>query len=308
MALVGDVRWLCDGMDRKALDSREFCPSGDRWPIRVDCPMISCKVPDRLAARTGPDDGKVRGRPMPKFHRSASRDGVGSPGLATGCTHRAMFIALPGVDSYGPLPMTQGTRPGIVWWALCTARRTVTVIVCPTLLSARSRAGGGATAGTVRIRTARSRSGVDAGRSGSSTTEHLASVGPAISAWVAAQRAFDDGARMTDADAPELAAAMVAPRLQWAQAQLGPMRGEGDEPGGRVRLGSPELRHGPPNWRSSSPACTTARLSFRRLRVDRWPVLPAHSEYKLVASTSEQANSGWKLETQAVGVGACGGS
>ena len=32
------------------------------------------------------------------------------------------------------------------------------------------------------------------------------------------------------------------------------------------------------------------------------------ADYELFTSVMEQTNSGWKLETQTVGVGACGGS
>jgi hypothetical protein len=219
-----------------------------------------------------------------------------------------MFIALPGADSYGPLPMRQGTRPGIEWWALCTWRRTLTVIVCSTLLSACARAGGGATAKAVRITRAHSQFGADARRSGSSTTVHMASVGPVISAWVAAQRPFDDAARTADADAPELAATMVAPQLPWTQALLGSMPGEGEEARGPVSFGRPRVETQATDLAVVDSCVHDSEIVVSAATGRAVAGLAGQSAYELVASTMEQANSGWKLETQAVRVGACDGS
>src|ERR1700676_2237012 len=243
--LGGDGRGLGDESVRKALDGSEIRSSGDGCPIRVSRSMTSCKVTARPTARSEVEDRKVRDRPIPVPRRSVARHGSGATGLATDCTHRATFIALIGVDSYGPLPMTQGTRPRTAWWASCSRRgRLCVIIICSTLLSACAGAGGGATAEAVRIRKAHPGSRVDAThaiRSGASTSEPSTSVGPAISAWVAAQRAFDDAARTADAGAPELAATMVAPQLPWTQALLERMRADGEEARGTVSFVQPRI-------------------------------------------------------------------
>jgi hypothetical protein len=261
-------------------------------------------------ARFGLDDRKVRDRPKPELRRSVAWDGIGVTGLATDCTHRAMFIALIGADSYGPLPMTQGTHPRMVWWASLTCRGTLTIVICSTLLSACGGAGG-ATAAVVRIGTAHSPSRIEAthaARTGASTAEPSTSVGPVMSAWIAAQRAFDDAARTADADAPELAATMVAPQLPWTQALLGLMRADGEEARGPVSFGEPQI-DGQATDLAVVRACVHDSEIVFSVATGRPLDGPAgRADYELLTSTMEQANSGWKLETQSVGVGACGSS
>ena len=133
-------------------------------------------------------------------------------------------------------------------------------------------------------------------------------MGPVISAWVAAQRAFDDAARTADADAPELAATTVAPQLPWTQALLGHMRADGEEARGPVSFGEPRV-----DGRATDEVVVRACLHDSEIVFSVATGRPVagptgQADYELLMSTMEQANSGWKLETQSVGVGACGGS
>lgn len=133
-------------------------------------------------------------------------------------------------------------------------------------------------------------------------------MGPVISAWVAAQRAFDDAARTADAGAPELAATMVAPQLAWTESLLGLMRAEGEEARGPVSLGDPRV-DGPVTDVAVVRSCVHDSEMVFSVATGRAVAGPTgQADYELLTSTMEQADSGWKLETQSVGVGACGGS
>jgi hypothetical protein len=196
-------------------------------------------------------------------------------------------------------------------WALCTWSGVLTVIICSTLLSACTGAGGGTTAERVHIGTAQSASppgATQAARSGSSTAELSTSAGPIISAWVAAQRAFDDATRTADADAPELAATMVAPQLPWTQALLDLMRADGEEARGLVSLGEPRMAMQSTDL-SVVRACVHDGEIVFSVATGRPVAGPTgEADYEQFTSVMERTNSGWKLETQTVGVGACGGS
>jgi len=169
-------------------------------------------------------------------------------------------------------------------------------------------AGGVMTAEAVHIGRAQTQSRADAtqatgaGRStGSPTSVEV------VTAWVAAQRAFDDAARTADAGAPELAATMVAPQLPWTQSLLEGMRASGEESRGPVSFGEPRV-----DLQAVGPSVVRAcvhdsEIAFS-VATGRPVAGPAgQADFELFTSIMERADGGWKLETQSVTVGACGG-
>ena len=62
-----------------------------------------------------------------------------------------------------------------------------------------------------------------------------------LSAWLAAQKAFDTAALTSDPDQPDLAATTVDPQLAWSEALLQRMKGSGQVARGPVNYGKPEV-------------------------------------------------------------------
>lgn len=139
---------------------------------------------------------------------------------------------------------------------------------------------------------------------GAATTEAqmTASV---VTAWLAAEQAFNAAALTADPDQPELAVTTVSPQLDWSRSLLEEMRSAGQVARGTVDYGTPRV----------------SELGARRAVVetcvhDAEIVVSAASgqpdngvlgqvDFELINSTMELTDSGWKLLTQQVGVGKC---
>ena len=127
-----------------------------------------------------------------------------------------------------------------------------------------------------------------------------------LSAWLAAQQAFDTAALTSDPDQPDLAATTVAPQLAWSQALLLRMRESGQIARGPVDYGRPEVtRISADDARVTSCVYDAEIVLF----VDSGrpvPGIPGQVDHELFASTMRSTRTGWKLSTQTVGVGRCG--
>ena len=82
------------------------------------------------------------------------------------------------------------------------------------------------------------------GRSGASTATPTSSptVAAIVTAWLAAQRAFHDAALTSDANSPELAAAMIPPQLDRARPNLASLASRGYQAKGPPYYGTPRIQ------------------------------------------------------------------
>ncbi len=125
---------------------------------------------------------------------------------------------------------------------------------------------------------------------------------------MAAERAFENAARTPDPSAPELAATTVAPQLPWSQSLLAQMAAAREGAEGTVEYGRPQVVS-----RSAASAVVRSCLHDQEVVIsldDGQPVPGPAGQvaYELFQSTMVRIDSGWKLETQTIGVGQCRGS
>ena len=128
---------------------------------------------------------------------------------------------------------------------------------------------------------------------------------PVISAWIAAQLAFEDAARTADATAPELAATTVEPQLSWAESFVTLIRAAGDVATGPVAFGDPQVS-------PRGPGLTTVRACVHDSDVvvaaaTGRPVAGVLGQADVESFTSimEHTADGWKLANQSVEAGKC---
>lgn len=144
--------------------------------------------------------------------------------------------------------------------------------------------------------------------SGTPPSDSSGSSGGIVSAWLAAEQAFENAARTPDPSAPELAATTVAPQLAWSQSILAQMAAAGEGAEGPVGYGHPQV-----------VSQTATRAIVRTCMHDQEVVIsltdgepvpgPAGQvAYELFESTMVSVDSGWKLESQTIGVGQCRGT
>jgi hypothetical protein len=131
--------------------------------------------------------------------------------------------------------------------------------------------------------------------------------GTVISAWAAAQAAFEDAARTADPRSPELATTTVAPQLSWAESFLTLVQAAGEFSLGPVSLGRPRV------VALGSELATVQSCVYDREVVvsatTRRPVpgVLGQVDYELFTSIMERTAGGWKLANQIVKVGLCHG-
>jgi hypothetical protein len=129
-----------------------------------------------------------------------------------------------------------------------------------------------------------------------------------VSAWLAAQRAFESAALTSDPNEPSLAATTVSPQLEWTRSLLEQMRTTGQIARGIVQYGKPAVVEFEAN-RAIVQSCEhDAEITVWATSGQPAPGLPGQVDFELFTSTMELTGSGWKLLTQSVGVGQCNGS
>jgi hypothetical protein len=201
--------------------------------------------------------------------------------------------------------MVQGARRKSARWGSAPRAGALAVVVGAALLGALLAGcggpGPGSASGRIRIRSAPTAvTGTDASATLSGR--------PVISAWIAAQLAFENAVRTADATAPELAATSVVPQLAWAESFLTLVRAAGEVATGPVAFGDPQVV-------SQGPDLATVRACVH----DGEVVISAATgrpvagvlgqvDYELFTSVMERTASGWKLANQSVEVGQCRGS
>lgn len=149
---------------------------------------------------------------------------------------------------------------------------------------------------------------VACGGSGASTST-TASTSPTtaaiVKAWLAAQKAFHDAALTSDANSPELTAAMVAPQLDRARTNLESLAAAGYRAKGPTFYGDPVVRNEHPD-RAEVVSC----VHGEEIEVNTKTGMPVSGElgkadYQLVSSVMRRTAAGWRLADQTVAVGAC---
>jgi hypothetical protein len=131
------------------------------------------------------------------------------------------------------------------------------------------------------------------------------SVNPVISAWLAAETAFEQAALTADPDQPDLAATTVAPQLAWSQSLLAQMQSSGEVSRGPVDHGHPRVLAQRAGVATVQSCMHDAEVVVSSVTGRPVPGEASQVDYELLTSTMEQTDTGWKLATQSVGVGSC---
>ena len=249
-------------------------------------------------ARSSSQSGRVRDRFTSMPGRHIRQTPAPAARGSNRCTPHATFVAGSPTRSYGPLPMVQGGRSRLTRRDSAVGSGALTLVVIALLATLLAACGGpGPATIPVPIR-------IDPGRTASNAT---APENPVVSAWIAAQLAFEDAARTTDATAPELAATTVEPQLSWVESFVTLIRAAGDMATGPVVFGHPLVS-------PRGPELTTVRACVHDSDVvvsaaTGEPVAGVLGQADVESFTSimEHTTDGWKLANQSVEVGTCKG-
>jgi hypothetical protein len=122
---------------------------------------------------------------------------------------------------------------------------------------------------------------------------------------LAAQKAFHDAALTSDANSPELTAAMVPPQLDRARSNLASLAAAGYRAEGPTFYGNPRVRNQHPDH-----AEVVSCVHGEEIEVNMKTGMPVSGElgradYQLVSSVMRRTAAGWRLADQTVAVGAC---
>lgn len=142
----------------------------------------------------------------------------------------------------------------------------------------------------------------------STTTSPSPATNTIISAWFAAQRAFDAAAINSDAHSPRLAATMISPQLEHVRENLQTFASLGYGARGPTYFGKPKVRD-----QAANQAHVVSCVHGEEIEIDMKtgkpvPGVLGQSAYELVNSAMRRTASGWKLANQTVVVGGCSGS
>ncbi len=129
-----------------------------------------------------------------------------------------------------------------------------------------------------------------------------------VSAWLAAEHAFDDAALTADPTQPDLAATTVAPQLSATQALLEQMQASDEVATGAAQYGTPSIRLFGSELAQVTSCVHDAEIVVSASTGKPVPGVPGEVAFELLRSTMEFTGGGWKLASQTVGVGQCSGS
>ena len=129
-----------------------------------------------------------------------------------------------------------------------------------------------------------------------------------LTAWFAAQKAFDFAALTSDSNSPKLAATMISPQLDHVRKNLAAFASRGYGARGPTYYGNPRVQD-----QSVGRAEVVSCVHGEEIEIDAKtdePVSGAlgQSAYELVKSMMRRTPTGWKLANQTVAVGGCSGS
>jgi hypothetical protein len=134
---------------------------------------------------------------------------------------------------------------------------------------------------------------------------HSTPLNPVISAWLAAEVAFEQAALTADPDEPDLAATTVAPQLAWSQSLLAQMQSSGEVSRGPVDHGHPQILAQRASVATVQSCMHDAEVVVSSVTGQPVPDEAGQVDFELFTSTMVQTDTGWKLATQTVGVDSC---
>jgi hypothetical protein len=129
-----------------------------------------------------------------------------------------------------------------------------------------------------------------------------------LSAWSAAERAFDTAALTADAAEPALAATMVEPQLDVERSWLASLRAQGQIATGQITFGPALVRHGPSGAVQVQSCAHDAEIVVSASTGQPVAGIAGEVADELVTATMVSSGGEWKLEAQTVGVGQCAAS
>jgi hypothetical protein len=132
-----------------------------------------------------------------------------------------------------------------------------------------------------------------------------ASNSPIVSAWLAAEAAFEEAALTSDPDQPELIATTIAPQLPWTRSVLAQMQSAGQVARGPVDYGRPRVVTQGSGLATVQSCEHDGEVVVSLATGQPVPGDAGQVDFELFTSTMELTDTGWKLATQTVGVGTC---
>jgi hypothetical protein len=126
-----------------------------------------------------------------------------------------------------------------------------------------------------------------------------------VSAWTAAQRAFETAAHAPSPSEPDLVATTISPQIDWTESTLTRMRTADEMALGPVQFGTPDVVD-ISSRQATVIVCAHDAEIVVSARTDQ-PVdgIDGQVENERFMSIMERTNSGWKLANQVVGAVAC---
>jgi hypothetical protein len=129
-----------------------------------------------------------------------------------------------------------------------------------------------------------------------------------ISAWFAAQRAFDAAAMTSDAQSPRLAATMISPQLDHVRENLESFASLGYAARGTPHYGSPTIRSQGAVRADVASCVRDEEIEFVEQTGKPAPGVLGRVAYEQISSVMRKTSDGWKLADQTVEADGCVGS
>jgi hypothetical protein len=143
------------------------------------------------------------------------------------------------------------------------------------------------------------------GASTSTTASSSPTTKAIVTAWLAAQKAFDTAAITSDANSPDLAVTMISPQLDHVRKNLATFASLGYGARGPTFYGNPKVQDV-----RDTQAEVVSCVHGEEIEIDLKTGKPVsgvlgRSAYELVKSAMRRTPNGWKLANQSVDVGGC---
>jgi hypothetical protein len=126
-----------------------------------------------------------------------------------------------------------------------------------------------------------------------------------LSAWWAAQEAFDTAALTADPDQPSLAATTVSPQLDLNRLFLEQMAAAGELGQGSVDNGHPHVVAIDGDVATVRSCVDDSEIAVIAATGQPVPGILGEKDFALFTSTMQRGANGWKLSSQTAGVGQC---
>lgn len=126
-----------------------------------------------------------------------------------------------------------------------------------------------------------------------------------LSAWWAAEEAFETAALTDDSDQPSLVATTVSPQLDLTRLLLQEMAAAGEQGQGSVDNGHPQVEAIDGDVATVRSCVDDTEIAVFATTGQPVPGLLGEKDVELFTSTMQQGANGWKLSAQTLGVGQC---